>query len=507
MILKLKFIFIMAGEHRVLTRRLALAFVLVLGLAAPAVWAQAQSASVSTHTSSTQTSPAAGPDAPDANDPPGPPSDAGADPETIFPHFKSTRFWLSGQANFIFQTHPDFHADYSGAHSLSPDYEKATSRVLTLYTGVRINNSTELLVDIEEAGGEALSLGLGLAGNTDLDIVRNPLLSKAPYLGRGMIHKVFALSKDKVESQRSFLSLFDELPRRRLEIRFGKFSMPDFFDVNSVGSDTHFQFANWAVDNNGAWDYAADTRGYTVGIVADFEDRNWGFRFAEALMPKVANGIDLVWRPWQVHAENWEYELRRGVIPKKAGVMRLLAYTNYANMGIYRVAVEQFLDHSSPQPETVPEITNHPWHITRKYGFGINLEQSLTPYVTAFARWGWDNGKTESFAYTEIDSTFDQGVGVNGALWHRKQDRAGIAFVSNGIKKDHQVYLADGGLGFLLGDGGLNYGRENIVESYYTLHVWRGIYLAPGAQHINNPGYNRDRGPVVVPSFRAHVEF
>src|SRR5208283_122709 len=198
MIFELKIIFILCGEHRVLTRRLALAFVLVLGLAAPAVWAQAQSASVSTHTSSTQTSPAAGPDASDANDPSGPPSDAGADPETMFPHFKSTRFWLSGQANFIFQTHPDFHADYSGAHSLSPDYEKATSRVLTLYTGVRINNSTELLVDIEEAGGEALSLGLGLAGNTDLDIVRNPLLSKAPYLGRGMIHKVFALSKDKI---------------------------------------------------------------------------------------------------------------------------------------------------------------------------------------------------------------------------------------------------------------------------------------------------------------------
>ncbi|MGD0807841.1 MAG: porin, partial [Anaerolineales bacterium] len=219
----------------------------------------------------------------------------------------------------IFQTHPDFHADYSGKNSLSPDYDKATSRVMTLYTGVRINNSTELLVDIEEAGGSALSTGLGLAGNTDLDIVRNPLLSKEPYLGRGMIHKVFALSKDKTENQRSFLSLFDELPRRRLEIRFGKFSLPDFFDVNSVGSDTHFQFNNWAVDNNGAWDYAADTRGYTVGLVADYEDRNWGFRFAEGLMPKVANGIDLVWRPWQVHAENWEYELRRGVIPKKAG--------------------------------------------------------------------------------------------------------------------------------------------------------------------------------------------
>ncbi|HXP23403.1 MAG TPA: hypothetical protein VN807_04655, partial [Candidatus Sulfotelmatobacter sp.] len=165
----------------------------------------------------------------------------------MFPRIRNTRFWLSGQANFIFQTHPPFHAPYSGKNSLSPNYEKATSRVLTLYTGVRLNDSTELLVDIEEAGGAALSTGLGLAGAPDLDIVRNPLLSKAPYLARGMIHKVFALSKDKVENQRSFLSLFDEVPRRRLEIRFGKFSMADFFDLNSVGSDTHFQFANWTV--------------------------------------------------------------------------------------------------------------------------------------------------------------------------------------------------------------------------------------------------------------------
>jgi hypothetical protein len=442
-------------------------------------------------------------DAASADNPASPPSDSTADPETMLPHFKDSRFWLSGQMNFIAQAHPDFHADYRGPHSLSPGYEKATSRVMTLYTGVRLNHSTELLVDIEEAGGEALTQGFGLAGNTNLDIVRNPSLSKAPYLGRGMIHKVFALSKDKIENQRSYLSLFDELPRRRLEIRFGKFSMPDFFDINSIGTDTHFQFSNWSVDNNGAWDYAADTRGYTVGAVADYEDRNWGFRFAEALMPKVANGIDLVWRPWQVHAENWEYELRRGVVPKKAGVIRLLAYTNYANMGIYREAVAQYKEGLVK----VPDITQHPWHVTRKYGFGINVEQNLNRYFTAYARWGWDDGRTESFAYTEIDSTINQGVGGNGALWHRKQDRAGVAFVSNGIKKDHQIYLADGGSGFLLGDGKLNYGRENILESYYTAHVWRGIYIAPGAQHINNPGYNRDRGPVVVPSLRAHVEF
>jgi high affinity Mn2+ porin len=432
------------------------------------------------------------------------PADAagGDDTESMLPHFKSTRFWLSGQANFIFQTHPDFHAPYSGPHSLSPNYEKATSRVLTMFGGFRFNNSFEFVGALEEAGGSALSLGFGLAGNTDLDIVRNPLLSKAPYLGRGMFHKVFALSKDKVENQRSYLSLFDELPRRRLEIRFGKFSLPDFLDLNSVGSDTHFQFDNWTVDNNGAWDYAADTRGYTVGFTADFEDRNWGFRFVEGLMPKIANGIDLVWKPWQAHAENFEYELRHGALPKKSGVVRLLAYTNYANMGIYsrQIALGE-------EEGTAPVITDHPWHITRKYGFGINVEQNLTHYLTAFGRFGWDNGKTESFAYTEVDQTFAEGVGANGAWWHRKQDRAGVAFVTNAISKAHQEYLADGGLGFLLGDGALNYGREDILETYYTAHAWRGIYLAPGLQHINDPGYNRARGPVIVPSFRAHVEF
>ena len=235
----------------------------------------------------------------------------------MFPHLETDRVWLSGQANFIFQTHPPFHAAYSGQNSLNPNYEKATSRVLTLYTGVQLNDSTEFLLDIEEAGGAALSTGLGLAGNTDLDIVRNPSLSKAPYLARAMFHKVFALSKDKIENERSSLSLSRELPRRRLEVRFGKFSMVDFFDQNSAGSDTHFQFTNWTVDNNGAYDYAADTRGYTVGATADYEDRNWGFRFAEGLMPKVANGIDLVWKPWQAHAENFEYELRHGVLPRR----------------------------------------------------------------------------------------------------------------------------------------------------------------------------------------------
>jgi high affinity Mn2+ porin len=172
-------------------------------------------------------------------------------------------------------------------------------------------------------------------------------------------------------------------------------------------------------------------------------------------------------------------------------------------MGIYRDAVAQFEEGRV----SAPDITNHPWHITRKYGFGINLEQNLAPHLTAFSRFGWGNGKTESFAYTEVDRTFAGGLGANGAVWHRRHDRAGLAFVMNAISKDHQTYLAKGGYGFLIGDGTLRYGRENLLEIYYTAHVWRGIYVAPGLQHIVNPGYNRDRGPVLVPSFRLHLEF
>lgn len=431
------------------------------------------------------------------------PSASSDDPETIFPHLTDTRYWLSGQANFIYQTNPPFYAAYSGKNSFVNSYDKATSRVLTLYTGMRLNESLEVIADVEESGGAALSKALGIAGFPDLDVVRNPFLSKAPYLARGMIVKVIGLSDEKIENERTALSLFGEVPRRRLEIGFGKFGMVDFFDLNSVGSDSHFQFMNWSTCQNGAYDFAADTRGYTVGFIVDYEDKNWGLLFGEGLMPKVANGMDLVWKIWQAHADNFQFELRRGVIPKQAGIVRLLAYTNYANMGIYTNAVEQYEQGLVP----APEITDHPWQITRKYGFGINLEQNLSSNLTAFGRFGWNNGKTESFAYTEIDETFSGGLGANGGLWHRRHDRAGIAFATNAISKDHQRYLADGGYGFILGDGALRYGRENILETYYTAHVWRGIYVAPDLQYIVNPGYNRDRGPVLVPSFRVHFEF
>lgn len=426
-------------------------------------------------------------------------------PLVMLPHPEWDRLWLSGQANFISQWHPAFHSPYQGKNSLTPEAQDASSRVLTLYTGLRVTKTTEFLCDVQETGGHGLGEALGVAGFFNLDVVRNPALSKAPYVARLMWHQIIPLGGKKIASDRSPYSLFRELPERRFEIRFGKMSLVDFFDVNTYGTDSNLQFMNWAVDNNGAYDYAADTRGFTFAALLEYHDKNYVIRFAEALMPKVANGIHLDADMSRARAENIEFELHGKVLKNRApGVIRLLTYVNHANMGDYRDAVSSWLANPTT---TVPEITNHPLQTTVKYGFGVNFEQPLTDWLGLFGRWGWNEGQHESYAYTEVDQTWQIGAGGNGGRWGRKYDRVGLVFVSNGISHDHQRYLELGGLGFLLGDGKLNYSRENILESFYTLHAWRGIFPAFGLQYAVHPGYNGDRGPVIVPTLRLHLEF
>jgi carbohydrate-selective porin OprB len=172
-------------------------------------------------------------------------------------------------------------------------------------------------------------------------------------------------------------------------------------------------------------------------------------------------------------------------------------------MGSYREAVDAYLAGT----DSKPSILLHEHYGALKYGAGFNTEQELTENLRVFGRWGWNEGQHESYVYTEVDQTVEAGADYAGARWHRPVDKVGLAVVSNAIKRDHQNYLHYGGLGFLLGDGNLNYGRETIEEGYYNWHAWRGLFYAIDIQHIDNPGYNRDRGPAWVGSVRAHVDF
>jgi hypothetical protein len=434
-----------------------------------------------------------------------PPAD---DPQlTMFPHPEGGRYWLSGQANIIFQGRLPFHSPYEGPNSFRGSAEYKTSLVGTLYTAMRATRSirynTDLILDVESAGGRGLSQALGLAGFTNLDVVRNPNLGSTPYLARYQIHQVIGLTDRTTSQDANSFALATSVPVRRLEFRIGKMTLPDFFDFNDVGSDSHLQFMNWTVDNNGAWDYAADTRGYTIGGIAEYDDRSWSLRYGIFSMPVVANGIDLDWAWSRAHGQNWELEVRRSLVPKRKGTSRLLFYANRAHMGVYREAVDAYLNGTDP----TPTITAHEHYGALKYGFGYNVQQDLTENLRVFGRFGWNEGQHESYAYTEVDQTVEIGGDLAGPAWHRSHDKIGLAVVSNAIKRDHQHYLGYGGLGFLLGDGKLNYGRENIVESYYDLHAWRGLFYAIDVQHVSDPGYNRDRGPAWVGSVRAHVDF
>ena len=417
----------------------------------------------------------------------------------IFPHTDGSRWWLSGQLNLIEQAHGRFTSPYEGEHSLRGVSEHALSRVWTIDSGVRIARRTELFLDVESAGGRGLSDALGAAGFTNLDVVRNPSLGSAPYVARVMIRQVIALSHDTVEVAPGPLGIGAVQPARRIEIRAGKMSMADFFDVNTAGSDSHLQFTNWTVDNNGAYDYAADTRGYTYAAIAEVITPGWTVRVGEALMPTVANGIDLDWNVRRARGDNAEFEWR----PVRSLTLRSLAYANHAHMGDYGEAIAAFEGGAG----TRPDIEAHRRQGRVKYGVGENVEYAITDNARLFGRAGWNEGRNESFAYTEVNNTLEAGAVVAGASWRRAEDRAGLAFVSNGLSALHQEYLRLGGLGFLLGDGTLRYARESIVEGYYTVHVWRGVFASADVQRLVNPGYNRDRGPVTVGGLRLHVDF
>jgi high affinity Mn2+ porin len=423
-----------------------------------------------------------------------------AEPQTTMaPHSDDPSWWVSGQINLIGQGHGPFPSPYAGPNSLRAIGESAVSYVWTVSTGLRVSKHVEVFFDEESAGGRGISDAFGLAGFTNLDVVRNPDLGGRPYVARVMVHVTIPIGAATVPATAGPLSLAASVPAHRVELRAGKFGLVDFFDVNAVGSDSHLQFVNWTIDNTGAYDYAADTRGYTYGAMVEYDAPRWSLRAAEALMPTVANGIVLEWDLARARSENLELELH----PSAHVALRVLGYENYANMGSYADAIQAAQSGLTARPD----ITAHPFQVRRKYGVVGNVEDALGGGLRVFARGGWNDGHTESFAYTEVDDTAVVGGDLSGERWRRPTDRVGVAVASNGLSDLHRTYLQQGGLGFLLGDGTLRYGREDIVEAYYTAHVWRGLFASADGQHIANPGYNRDRGPVFIWGLRAHVDF
>ena len=299
--------------------------------------------------------------------------------------------------------------------------------------------------------------------------------------------------KDSSESDENQLG--GDRPMNRYTITAGRFTLTDFFDNNKYSHDPRTQFLGWGVMYNGAWDYPADVRGYTWGWVHELHLKHWSFRYGSGAMPRVANGLRFDRRLFVNRGDVFEGEHRYSV-NKHEGAVRVLHYRNHANAGTYADALRM----------AEPDITATRRNGALKFGFGLNAEQELFAGIGVFGRLGWNDGKTESFAFTAIDRLATLGLSLNGERWNRKFDTAAAELTASGLSGVHQSYLAHGGLDFLIGDGRLTYGPEKIWEAYYNARLFPGFFATFDLQHISNPAYNRDRGPVWVPSIRLHLE-
>ncbi len=416
-----------------------------------------------------------------------------APPQSIEPETWSVHF----QSTVVSQEHGPIRSPYAGTLSLSTHQEWKTSLTSTLFLGRKLWPNASAYINPEVSAGSGLSDSHGIAGFPNGEIYRVDSPEPQANLSRFYIKQIFALSDEteNIEADKNQLAI--GVAQKRFTIILGKFSLNDFFDDNTYSHDPRTQFLNWSLMDNGAWDYAADIRGYTWGFYLEYSQPHWAIRFADVMEPSIANEMSLDTNLNQAHGDNLEIEYRYK-LKENPGKLRFLAYTNHAHMGNYSDAIA-----ASP---TNPDVTQTRSYCN-KYGFGLNIEQALSSQIGIFSRVGWNDGTTETWAFTEIDNTFSSGVSLKGSLWGRTDDNIGTAIIINGLSQDHKKYLELGGYGFIIGDGELHYSTEEILEAYYLYHVIKNFDVTADFQFVNNPAYNADRGPVSVASARLHYEF
>ena len=410
------------------------------------------------------------------------------------------------QFTAIMQGHPDFNALYSGQNSLSSKAEQAFSVTSTLFLGRKLWKGASVFADPEVAGGKGMSSALGIAGFTNGECFRIGDPAPALYIGRVFIRQHISLNR-KCENDTSAGDqnqlCGEKIPTRRITITAGKFALADMFDNNSCSHDPRTHFMNWALMSNGAWDYPANTRGYTWGVVTELVTPRYAIRFAETAVCTTANGE--VFDPNIAEARGETLELEKNFRLKgKKGIVRLLVFRNLSRAVNYQTAIRNLLNRT----DTTMNVDSRTSYGGIKYGFGLNAEQQLSDNTTAFIRTSWNDGKSATWAFTEIDQTVSGGLNIKGKKWKRPNDIVGIAGIVNNISKDHWDFLNYGGYGFMLGDGQLpHYGSELITEIYYSAQIAKTFWISGDYQYVQNPAYNRDRGPVNVWAIRAHVEF
>ena len=415
------------------------------------------------------------------------------------------------QVTVIDQNHSGFKTKYSGMNSLADTVETgANSVTATLYLGRRLWKGAAAHFNAELSGGHGLSSTLGVAGALNGETYRigdpAPVISAARYFIQQMFpigHTAYEHQEDDVDNQ-----LEGTIPSSRLVISAGKFSMSDFFDDNPYSHDPRTQFMNWALMSNGAWDYPANTKGYTYGLVVELIKPGWAARFSSVAVGATANHSDMEYRFGKAHSETLELTKKLQLVGAQPGSLGLIVSYVASRAPSYQDGLTALKTGDAGLLNVFSGNAEGLSYGGHKTGVYLNLSQGLTDDLGFFARAGWNDGKYATWAFTEIDQTITAGLSLKGASWKRKDDVVGIGQIVNGISKDHRDFLQAGGNGFIIGDGNLNYGHEYITEFYYSAQVAKTFWLSFDYQFVVNPGYNKDRqGPVHVFGFRGHIAF
>jgi high affinity Mn2+ porin len=406
---------------------------------------------------------------------------------------------LHGQFTYVIQYHPAFASPYSGTNSLYARSSAKETADFTLFAGARLWRGAELYVNPEIDQGFGLSNTLGVAGFPSGEAYK--VGSTSPYLRvpRLFIRQVVDLggATESVESQANQLS--GTRTHDNLVLTVGKFSVVDIFDTNTYAHDPRSDLLNWSIIDSGAFDYAADAWGYTFGAAAEWTTGNWSFRGGLFDLSSTPNGKT-------VERNFGEYELigeveDRYELDGHAGRLKLLGFVNRGRMARYDDAVRLAQETGGiPDVASVRQFASRP-------GFAVNLEQELAPGIGAFARASANDGSKEAYEFTEINRSITGGLSIKGLHWGRAHDTFAVAVAINELSGPARRYFAAGGLGILVGDGRLpNVGQERIAETYYTVSAMDKVTLTADYQHVVDPAYNRDRGPVSIIGARLHAE-
>lgn len=414
--------------------------------------------------------------------------------------FKGQLWNLNGQFTHVTQYHPSFRSPYQGINSLNGSHSEESTNDVTLYAGLHLWQGGEVYFNPEIDQGFGLSNTFGIAGFPSGEAYK--VGKSYPYLRtqRIFFRQVIGLEGGTTKLASAANQLAGIQATNNLTFTLGKFSVVDIFDINQYAHDARTDFMNWSIIDSGAFDYAADAWGYTLGAAAEWTQSQWSLRAGLFALSKEPNSkyIDT---SFGQNSAMGEVEQRYDVKGHQ-GKIKLLGFINSAKMGNYKDALS-LARATNALPDTALVRRN-----SSRGGLAVNVEQEIYSHIGAFVRLSINDGNKEAYDFTEINRSLSSGLSLQGELWGRQNDQAGLAIAINGLSTEAQKYFAAGGLGILIGDGQLtHYSEEKIIEAYYSMGINKNLELTMDYQHINNPAYNPDRGPVSILGLRVRTVF